>query len=206
MLWGMFWFIFAIVSGAYSSGLPGISHQYSIATRAISLAFALALAIIGIVAVYFFYGIWHLPTARVTKPQSTPLQFTTTAINMITAQGGNPLMQLSGDQRVEPNEISELQPVQAGRPSKSGYGFPQSRPYRLAYHTPWDAQQTSGEASERSQAEPVVHRTVVYQPTPANASSMAPPYSSAPGYSAVSVHDTQPGTPSPGGAPAPLNE
>jgi hypothetical protein len=109
MLWGMFWFIFAIISCAYSTGIPGISRQYSVATRSLCLTFFSALSLAGIAVIRFFHGIWKAPT--VAEQQSTQNQ--PTAVDMVTGQGGNPLMQLSGDQHL--GSGSYAYPVQAGR-------------------------------------------------------------------------------------------
>ncbi|KAF8595841.1 hypothetical protein BDV93DRAFT_563958 [Ceratobasidium sp. AG-I] len=202
MLWGMFWFIFAIISCAYSSGLPGVSRQYSVAIRFVSLGFTLALAIVGVFVAYFFYGIWLSPPATVAQPQSAPIQPAATAINMVTAQGGNPLMQMSGDQRIEPlSQMSELQPIQAGHPLKGGYGMPQPQLDNPTYHTAPNTLQLPRE-SERSQAEPIVHYPMAYRPPLVSAYSLAPPYSSAPGYPSISTYNTQPGALPPGGVPS----
>ena len=168
MLWGMFWFIFAIVTCAYSSGLPGISQKYSIATRFVSLGFTLGLAILGIGVVNFFYGIWRSPSTRIAKSHPAPTQPAGTAINMVTAQGGNPLMQMSGDQRIEPNVISELLPVQAGRAPKGRYHILQPLPKRdnPASYSSWDVEGEPRGLSERSQAEPVVHHPAAYRRPP----------------------------------------
>jgi hypothetical protein len=71
MLWGMFWFIFAIASCAYASGLPGISSQYAISTRVILLSFVFALLVLGAVVVSFFYKIWGQPELESRKTEPT---------------------------------------------------------------------------------------------------------------------------------------
>jgi hypothetical protein len=109
MLCGMIWFIFAIISCAYSTGLQGISHQYSVTARSLSLIFLCALCLAGFAAVRFFHGIWRAPTvAERQLSQTQP-----TAVDMVTGQGGNPLMQLSGDQHL--GATSYANPMQEGQ-------------------------------------------------------------------------------------------
>ncbi|QRV94677.1 hypothetical protein RhiJN_22695 [Ceratobasidium sp. AG-Ba] len=79
MLWGMFWFVFAIGSNAYASGLPSISEKYFLATRITVLSLALAFVAVGILVVLFFYKVWILPGAepiigRTSQPVSNPTQ------------------------------------------------------------------------------------------------------------------------------------
>lgn len=112
MLWGMFWFIFSITSYAYSNGLPDISPQYSLAARALSLALSGMFAAIGVIVLAFFYGLWHVRSPTDAKESPKSRQAAPTAISMVKEQGGNPLMEMSGDQRAgQADEESPKSPL-----------------------------------------------------------------------------------------------
>ncbi|QRV80013.1 hypothetical protein RhiJN_08028 [Ceratobasidium sp. AG-Ba] len=104
MLWGMLWFIFAVVSCAYDFPQSGRTTPFPItAVRITSLLFLCILSIIGAVLLWFYHGIWKIPASveLQVQPQST-------TADMVTGQGGNPVMSFSGDQ---PPGKQPLQPV-----------------------------------------------------------------------------------------------
>ncbi|KAG8708454.1 hypothetical protein FRC09_001252 [Ceratobasidium sp. 395] len=75
MLWGMFWFVFAIAACAVESGLPGISGAYMLSTRIILLSFVLAFVVLGVFTIIFLHNIWGSSgsTPDVKRPHSHPL-------------------------------------------------------------------------------------------------------------------------------------
>ncbi|KAG8783561.1 hypothetical protein FRC12_019583 [Ceratobasidium sp. 428] len=75
MLWGMFWFVFAIAACAVESGLPGISDAYMLSTRIILLSFVLAFVALGVFTIIFLHNIWGSSGSRpdVKRPHSHPL-------------------------------------------------------------------------------------------------------------------------------------
>ncbi|QRV94682.1 hypothetical protein RhiJN_22700 [Ceratobasidium sp. AG-Ba] len=64
MLWGMLWFIFAIGSNAYTSGLSASSEKYSLATRISVLSLVVVFLVVGLLVILFFYKIWVFPTTE----------------------------------------------------------------------------------------------------------------------------------------------
>ncbi|KAG9127457.1 hypothetical protein FRC07_013518 [Ceratobasidium sp. 392] len=104
MLWGMFWFILAVMSYAFGPGPKDTPYWYLLATRYTSFVFFGALVITGFLVLWFFHGIWSIPVLD-KSDQQAQTRPTATAVDMVTGQGGNPLMQLSGDQRFHPSTL-----------------------------------------------------------------------------------------------------
>ncbi|KAG8729714.1 hypothetical protein FRC12_020775 [Ceratobasidium sp. 428] len=137
MLWGMFWFVLAVMSCAYGpSPEDQLPHRYIAAARYICFIFFSVLAIAGGLVLRFFHGIWNSPT-----PVKRPTHAEPTAAEMVAEQGGNPLMLFSGDQHLDPPtpgvgyvpdpyKSSFANPLQAGRlsPFSPDGGVPASRP------------------------------------------------------------------------------
>ncbi|KAG8788498.1 hypothetical protein FRC12_014499 [Ceratobasidium sp. 428] len=75
MLWGMFWFVFAVAACAVESGLPGISDAYMLSTRIILLSCVLAFVALGVFAIIFLHNIWGSSgsTPDVKRPYNDPL-------------------------------------------------------------------------------------------------------------------------------------
>ncbi|QRV94544.1 hypothetical protein RhiJN_22562 [Ceratobasidium sp. AG-Ba] len=94
MLWAMVWFIFAVTSCAYNFPQSGQTTPFPVtAVRVISLLFLGILGIIGAVLLWFYHGIWKIPTSI-----ELQIQPPSTTVNMVTGQGGNQVMSFSGDQ------------------------------------------------------------------------------------------------------------
>ncbi|KAG9127621.1 hypothetical protein FRC07_011504 [Ceratobasidium sp. 392] len=121
MLWGMFWFVLAVMSCAYGPGPEEVSHRYTVAARYISFVFFGVLAITGFAVLSFFHQIWEASTP--TKPQTQAhTHGAATAVDMVIGQGGNPLMQFSGDQRLEFPPTPGV--GYAPGPSMASYAYP----------------------------------------------------------------------------------
>ncbi|QRV93487.1 hypothetical protein RhiJN_21505 [Ceratobasidium sp. AG-Ba] len=133
MLWGMFWFIFAIGSNAYASGLSGISAKYSLATRVLILSLVLAFLIVGILVVLFLYNVWVSPTVvpivaqtpQKPDPVSTPTQPTKpTSIHVHTPDPGHNILptntsDILPDYRTNMQTTSLYAPPVVSRPRSS---------------------------------------------------------------------------------------
>lgn len=72
-LWGMSWFIFGIVSYAYKPGLANIPAVLNSALRVMVMLLVCSLMVLGVVAIFFFYRIWHpIPTSKHEEHNSQP--------------------------------------------------------------------------------------------------------------------------------------
>ncbi|KAG9127456.1 hypothetical protein FRC07_013517 [Ceratobasidium sp. 392] len=163
MLWGMFWFVLAVMCCAYGPGPEELPHRYTVAARYISFAFFGVLAITGFAVLKFFHQIWEIPTPM--KPQAQAhTHLAATAVDMVIGQGGNPLMQFSGDQRLDP--------------PTPGVGYAPG-PSMASYAYPLQAGQFSSYSAEQTPLAPYQPESRLISETVANV-ARAPTYGSHP--------------------------
>lgn len=126
MLWGMFWFIFSVISYSFSDDVIGISGHYSLATRILALAILGILVLAGTIVLAFFYDLWNTQALGTPTSAHTHISPTSTATSMVNKQGGNPLMELSGNQPLQQPKIIS-RPHSKNKPDPKDYCLPHIR-------------------------------------------------------------------------------